>query len=66
MKVKAYNSGAFKKTTIYDVVKITNMPEPEEITDEDIEECDGVMLGLWLKDGRTIFLPHEFLIEITC
>ena len=66
MKVKVYNSGKYQKTTTYDVDKITAMPEPEEIDDEDIEYADGVMLGLWLKDGRTIFVPHEFLIEITC
>jgi len=66
MKVKVYNSGKYQKTTTYDVDKITAMPEPEEIDEEDIEFSDGVMLGLWLKDGRTIFVPHEFLIEITC
>ena len=64
MKVKCYNSGKFQKTTTYEVVKITAMPEPEEITEEDIENCDGIMLGLWLTNGDNLFIPHEFLIEI--
>ena len=65
MKVKCYNSGKFQKTTIYDVEKITAMPEPEEITEEDIENCDGIMLTLYKTNGDTLFIPHEFLIEIT-
>ena len=64
MKVKVYNTTKYKNTTTYDVKKITAMPEPDEITKEDIDEANGVMLGLWLTDGRTIFIPHSFLIEV--
>lgn len=65
MKVYAYNTGKYQKTTIYNVDRIEAMPEPNEITEEDIEYSDGIMLTLYCSDGRTIFLPHEFLISIT-
>ena len=65
MKVKVYNSTKYHNTTTYEVEKITAMPEPDEITQEDIDYSDGIMLGLWLTDGRTIHIPHCFLIEVT-
>ena len=65
MKVKCYCTGKYQKTVTYEVEKITAMPEPDEITEEDIEYSDGIMLGLWLPDGSTVHIPHEFLIEIT-
>lgn len=64
MKVKAYRTAKLQKTSTYDVEKITAMPEPEEITDEDREYADGIMLCLWMKDGSSVFLPHSFLIEV--
>lgn len=65
MKVKVYNSAKYQKTTTYEVEKITAMPEPGELTEEDIDCANTIMLALWLKDGRTVFIPHSFLIEIT-
>ena len=64
MKVKVYNSAKYQKTTTYNVEKITCMPEPDEIEPDDIEYADGAMLGLWLSNGGTVFVPHSFLIEI--
>lgn len=65
MKVKAYRTCKYQNASTYDVEKITAMPEPEEITDDDREYADGIMLALWLKDGGTVFIPHSFLIEVT-
>ena len=66
MKVRMYNSGAYKNTSVIDdVVKITAMPEPQEITEEDIEYCDGIFLTLYRSgDQPTMLIPHSFLIEI--
>ena len=64
MKVKCYNTGKYQNTTTYDVESIDAMPEPEEITDEDKEYADGIMLHMTTTDGRNIFLPHQFLISI--
>ena len=66
MKVRMYNSGAYKNTTIIDdVEKITAMPEPIGITDDDIENCDCIYLTLYRSgDQPTMFIPHSFLIEI--
>lgn len=64
MKVKVYNTTKYHNTTTYDVERITAMPEPEEIEQEDIDYADGIMLGLWLTDGSTVFVPHNFLIEV--
>ena len=64
MKVRCYNSGRFHGTTTYDVCKITAMPEPNELTDEDVACADTIMLALCTKDNRAIFIPHSFLIEV--
>jgi len=61
-----YNSGAYKNTSVIDnVVKITAMPEPQEIMEDDIEYCDGIFLTLYRNgDQPTMLIPHSFLIEI--
>lgn len=64
MKVKCYRSAKYQNTSIYDVAKITAMPDNDEIQDDDRKYADGIMLCLWLADGGTIFIPHSFLIEI--
>ena len=66
MKVRMYNSGAYKNTSVIaDVIKITAMPEPQEITEDDIECCDGIFLTLYRSgDQPTMFIPHSFLIEV--
>ena len=66
MKVRMYNSGAYKNTSVIDdVVKITAMPEPQEITEEDIEYCDCGFLTLYRSgDQPAMLIPHSFLIEI--
>lgn len=65
MKVKAYRTAKFKNFDVLDVDKISAMPEPDELTDDDRKYADGVMLTLQCSDGRVIFLPHCFVIEIT-
>ena len=65
MTVTAYRSTKYEKTTSYVVEKITAMPEPDVIEDEDRESADGIMLTLWLRGGGTVCIPHSFLIEIT-
>ena len=65
LTVKCYNTSKYQNTTTYKVKDITAMPGPEEITDDDIEYADGIMLTLNLADDRTIFIPHSFLISIT-
>ena len=64
MKVKCYRSGQMKATTTIEVEKITAMPGPEEITEEDRQDANGIMLTLWTPEGHPIFIPHSFLIEI--
>lgn len=64
MKVKCYCTAAYRNTDVYDVDRITAMPEPDELDDETREYADGIMLCLDLSDGRTIFCPHSFLISI--
>ena len=60
MKVRMYNT-----STIDDVVKITAMPEPQDITREDIEYSDATFLTLYRSgDQPTMLIPHSFLIEI--
>lgn len=66
MKVKMYRTAKFDKTCTYEVEKITAMPEPDEITQEDKNQADGIMLTLWFKDEmQAMFVPHSFIIEIT-
>lgn len=62
--VKCYRSAKMQKTDEHEVEWISAMPGPEEITDEDRESADGIMLCLNCTNGMTIFLPHSFLIEI--
>jgi hypothetical protein len=64
MKVKCYRSAKMQATTIIEVERITAVPEPEEITDEDRRDAEGIMLTLWTPEGHTIFLPHSFVISI--
>jgi hypothetical protein len=64
MKVICYRSAKMQATTTIEVEKITVMPEPEEITDEDRRDAEGIMLTLWTPEGHTIFLPHSFVISI--
>lgn len=64
MKVKCYRSAKMQATTVVEVEKITAMPEPEELTEDDRRGAEGIMLTLWTPEGATIFLPHSFLIEI--
>lgn len=66
MKVRMYNSSVFKNTSVIDdVVKITAMPEPQDITREDIEYSDAIFLTLYRSgDQPTMLIPHSFLIEI--
>lgn len=66
MKVRMYNSGAYKNTSVIDnVVKITAMPEPQETTEDDIEYSDGIFLTLYRSgDQPAMLIPHSFLIEI--
>lgn len=65
MKVRMYNSVKFHNTTtLDDVEKITAMPEPIDITPEDIEYSDGIMLTLYRTNGPDTIIPPSFLIEI--
>lgn len=65
MKVRMYNSSKFHNTTVLDdVERITAMPEPIDITPEDIEYSDGIMLTLYRTNGADTIIPHSFLIEI--
>lgn len=65
MKVKFYNSGKYHNTTtLNDVEKITAMPEPIDITPEDIEYSDGIFLTLYRTGGPDTLIPHSFLISI--
>ena len=64
MRVTAYRTSKYCATSTYDVEQITAMPGPDEITEDDRKYADGIMLALSLRDGRTIFLPHSFLIEV--
>ena len=64
MKVICYRIAKMQATTTIEVEKITVMPEPEEITDEDRRDADGIMLTLWTPEGHPIFLPHSFVISI--
>lgn len=65
MKVKAYRTAKFKNYDVLDVDKISAMPEPDKLTEDDRDCADGVMLTLYCSDGRVIWLPHCFIIEIT-
>lgn len=65
MKVKCYRTAKHQKTSVYDVEKITAMPDAHEIQDDDRECADGIMLCLWCSDESTVFIPHSFLIEVT-
>ena len=65
MKVRFYNSVKYHNTTtLDDVEKITAMPEPIDISPEDIEDSDGIMLTLYRTNGPDTIIPHSFLIEI--
>lgn len=66
MKVRFYNSVKYHNTTtLNDVEKITAMPEPIDITPEDIEDSNCIFLALYRSgDQPTTLIPHSFLIEI--
>ena len=64
MKVKMYRTAKYGNVSEVEVEKITAMPGPEEITEDDIEYADGIMMTLWMPDGTTMFVPHSFIIEI--
>ena len=62
--VTYYRSSEYKKTYTCAVSRIEVMPPPEELTDEDIELAEGMMLTLYLTDGRVICVPHSLIISI--
>lgn len=67
MKVKVYNSSKYQKTTVYDVERIEAMPDTEEFNEDRelwMEYPEGILLHLFMKDERDLFVPHSLLISI--
>lgn len=60
-----YRSVKYQKTDVVEVDRIEAMPDSDEIAQKDIDIADGVMFTLYYTDGRTLCVPHCFIISIT-